>query len=177
MKTALKTVMLVVLAFVVAVPLLCGDASAQKAQKGKKKGKKGGVAQLVNAQTKRLAKAELTDEQTAKIKELAAEYGPKIIAARQKQALTKEQQTAQKEARQKAQADGLKGKALRDAVDKALGLSEEQTAARAEMQKLTQEFAAAVNGLLTDEQKEKAGIKGGKKKAKKKVQAKVEAAN
>lgn len=180
MNTALKSFVLLLLAVAVALPLCAADKEKKaegKKKAAKKAGARAGGGQIVNAVLKRLGAAELTDEQTAKIKEIGKEFAPKLAAARQKMGLTKEQQAAQKEARQKAQADGLKGKALREAVENALNLSDDQKAARAEVQKLTAELNQAALAVLTDEQKAKVAPKrgakknAGKKKAKKKVEA------
>ena len=167
MKTTFVAIVSSLLVVALVLPLSAQEA--KPAQKGEKKPaaqKNPGGNQLLNAQLKKLEGAALSEEQTAKIKELVATYAPKINEARQKQGLSKEQAAAQKEARAKAQADGLKGKALQEAVTKALNLTEVQTTARAELQKVTAELNAAVVALLSPEQKEKAGVKGaGAKKA------------
>ena len=162
MKTKFVAIVSSLLIVALVLPLAAEDK--KPAAKGEKKAaaKKGDAgSQLLAATLKKFEKAELNEEQIGKVKDLVATYAPKVNEARQKQGLSKEQTAAQKEAREKAQADGLKGKELVAAVDKALNLSEEQKTARAELQKLTGEFNAAVLGLLSAEQKEKAGIKGG----------------
>lgn len=178
MKTKFVAIVSSLLIVALVLPLAAEDK--KPAAKGKKPAAKKGDAgsQLLAATLKKFEKAELNEEQIGKVKDLVASYAPKLNEARQKQGLSKEQAAAQKAAREKAQADGLKGKAVAEAVDKALNLSEEQKAARAELQKLTGEFNTAVLGLLSAEQKEKAGIKrgGAKKPGAKKPAAKKPAA-
>jgi colicin import membrane protein len=194
MKTMLKFVVLVALALAVAAPLSAGEkekkaegkkpAAAKKADGAKKAAAKKAAAkkrapgaQAVNALLKRLSAAELSDEQVAKIKEIAKEYAPKLVEARQKQGLSKEQVAARKAALEKANADGIKGKARAEAVAKAVNLSEDQKAAQAQVREVLAALNKAALAVLTDEQRAKiapkrAAKKGGAKKpAKKKVQA------
>ncbi|MEQ8789025.1 MAG: hypothetical protein RIC55_22120 [Pirellulaceae bacterium] len=181
MKTILKSFVLVALALVVAAPLSAADekkADAKKpAAKKPAEGKRDGGGQVVNAVLKKFAAAELSDDQVAKIKEIAKEYAPKLAAVRQKQGLSKDQQAAMKAAREKAQADGLKGKAAAEAVAKAVELSDDQKAARAEIQELTAAFNKAALAVLSAEQQAKVAPKrgankdGAKKPAKKKAAA------
>jgi colicin import membrane protein len=196
MKTLLKSVVLVALALAVAAPLSAGEGEkkaegkkpaakkadgAKKAAAKKAAGKKRAPgAQAVNALLKRLSAAELSDEQVAKIKEIAAEYAPKLVEARQKQGLSKEQQAAMKEARAKAKADGLKGKAAAEAVAKAVNLSDDQKAAQAAVRELSAALNKAALAVLTDEQRAKiapkrAANKGAKKPGAKKAAKKAEA--
>ena len=69
-------------------------------------------------------------------------------------------------ARKKATDEGLKNKALRDAVQAAGKLTDEQKAAVTEQRALTLAFNKATIGLLSEEQRTKAGVKlpGAKKK-------------
>jgi hypothetical protein len=140
---------------VVAAPL-----AAQQQNKKKKQ------PTLAQRTLKRFAKAELTEEQTAKIKELAAKAEPGLAAAKKKAALTAEQRTAMAAARKKGTDEGLKNKALRDATQAAAKLTDEQKAGVTEQRKLTLEFNKATIGLLSEEQRTKAGVKlpGTKKK-------------
>jgi len=159
MKTVTKYCLLLTLAFIIATPLMAEDKEKPKKKKVKKHG---AVTKLM----KSLAKADLTDEQQEKIKELGKEYGPKIATGIKKAALTKEQKNAIHEAQKKAKEDGLKGKARHAAIDAAGNLSDEQKAALAETVRQKQEFRKAAFALLTDEQKEKVGMRRGKKKKK-----------
>jgi len=155
MKRMTSQLLVILLMAVVAAPL-----AAQQQKKKKKQ------PTLAERTLKRFAEAELTEEQTAKIKELASKAEPKIAAARKKAALTAEQRTAMNAARKKATDEGLKNKALRDAVQAAGKLTDEQKAGVTEQRALTLEFNKATIGLLSEEQRTKAGVKlpGTKKK-------------
>jgi len=156
MKRLTTQLLVLLLMAVVAAPL-----AAQQQNKKKQ-------PTLAQRTLKRFAKAELTEEQTAKIKELATAAAPKLTAARKKAALTAEQRQAMSAARKKATDDGLKGKALREAVQAAGNLTDEQKVGVAEQRALTLEFNKATIGLLSEEQRTKAGVKlpGSKKKKK-----------
>jgi len=142
--------------------LLAAVAAPLAAQQQKKKKQ----PTLAERTLKRFAKAELTEEQTAKIKELATAAEPKLTAAKKKAALTAEQRQAMTAARKKGTDDGAKGKALREAVQAAANLTDEQKAGLAEQRALTLKFNKATIGLLSEEQRTKAGVKlpGAKKK-------------
>jgi hypothetical protein len=154
MKRLTTQLLVLLLMAVVAAPL-----AAQQQNKKKQ-------PTLAERTLKRFAKAELNEEQTAKIKELATAAAPKLTAARKKAALTAEQRQAMSAARKKATDDGLKGKALREAVQAAGNLTDEQKVGVAEQRALTLEFNKATIGLLSEDQRTKAGVKlpGSKKK-------------
>lgn len=158
-----------VLAAVIAAPVL---ADGEQAKKKKRAPKKFDPAAMV---LRKLEKAELTEEQVAKIKKLYAGVADKIKAARDKANLTPEQKKARAEAMKKAKEEGKKGKEMMEAVRAAAELTPEQKAAMGEAQKANAEVMKQVFALLTPEQKEKSGIKirGGRKPgAKKKAGAK-----
>jgi hypothetical protein len=115
---------------------------------------------------KRLEKAELTADQTAKIKEICGKYCEKLQAAEQKVNLTAEQKTARAEAQKKAQAEGKKGKELQAAVDAAMKLTDEQKAAVKDAQAIRAEMTKEAFAVLTDDQKAKAGVAGPRGKRK-----------
>ena len=68
---------------------------------------------------KRVEKAGLSEEQVAKVKEIAASYKDKLAAAK----LSKEQQAARTAALKKAKADGLDRKATQAAVAEAVAVA------------------------------------------------------
>ena len=148
MKRLTSQLLVLLLMAIVAAPL-----AAQQQNKKKKQ------PTLAERTLKRFAKAELTEEQTAKIKELAAKAEPGLVAAKKKAALTAEQRTAMTAARKKGTDDGVKGKALREAIQAAGKLTDEQKAGVAEQRALTLEFNKATIGLLSEEQRTKAGVK------------------
>ena len=160
MKNVTKKLLLLGLVLAVAAPLNADD--------DKKKKKKRKQPNLATQTIKRFAKAELTEEQQAKVKALAAEHGPKINAARKKAALSAEQKAARTKAFKDNKDAGRKGKEAREAVAAAAKLTDEQKAALEETRKLSAAYQAAVVALLTPEQKQKQGIKAPKKGKKKK---------
>lgn len=145
------------LSFVVA--MVCGaivslPVDAQEDAKPAKKPAPG-VAQPFNLPDS----IKLTDDQTKKLEELKKEATPKLEAAVKKvdDVLTKDQKKTRKTASDTAKAAGKKGKELKEAVNEALKLSDEQKASLAkaekelaDLQKATREQVVA---MLTDEQK------------------------
>lgn len=101
---------------------------------------------------------EFNEEQQAKVAELRKEYTPKLIEVQQKSRglYTNEQQRARREAMQAARDTGKTGQKLRDAVKKAVKLTEEQQKQLADAQKAQSELVAEIQqklqGLLTEEQ-------------------------
>lgn len=158
MKYVVRTLTLLALAVVIAAPTLAA------APKGKKAAKPHDPAAGL---LKRLEKAELTADQIAKVKEIAAKYAEQLAAANKKVNLSDEQKKAQKEASEKAKADGLKGKDAQAAVEAAMKLTDEQKAARKEVMELQGAMQKEAMALLSDEQKAKAGIKAPGKKGRK----------
>ncbi len=160
----MRTLLSLVLVAVIAVPALAQDKKKKK--RGPKKPDPGAMI------LKKLEKAELTDDQVAKIKELCAEVADKIVAARAKANLTAEQKKARAEAIKKAKEEGKTGKEAMKAVQSAVELTPEQKSAMEEARKLHGEMMKKVFDMLTPEQKEKAGIKGPRKKGEKKPRVK-----
>lgn len=153
-----------VLAAIVSFAVIAPQARSQDEKKKKKGGENSPVAQLNRA----LMNAGLNDEQSAKVKMLMDEYSPKISQAQGK--ISNELRRELAEARKKASDEGKKGKELREAVEAKVKLTDEQKAAQGESQKLIAELREKVSAILTDEQREKAGLKqqpgqGKKKKA------------
>jgi Spy/CpxP family protein refolding chaperone len=153
------------LAVVIAMPLLAADQEKKAKKVRKKPDPAAGIL-------KKLEKAELTEEQVAKIKTLAAATAEKTKEARAKAAFTDEQKAALKKARE----EGKKGEELRKVVT----LTEEQKAAVKEARNIQAAMMKEVMGLLTPEQKEKAGLrergkKGGKKGGERKPRPKKKA--
>lgn len=158
MKSVVRTLLTLVLAVVIASPLMAGEG-----KRGKKPRKAPDPAAFL---LKSLEKAELTPEQVTKIKELASACADKIKAAEEKVALTPEQKKARQEAQAKAKADGKTGKEAKQAVEEAMKMTDEQKAAQKEVDELRANLRKEAMALLSAEQKAKAGIKEGKKRAK-----------
>jgi hypothetical protein len=159
----MKTLSLVVVALslLVAAPL-----AAQEKAKGKKAA---AVPQGITAVQKQLEGVGLSEDQSKKVKEIVAEYTPKLQAAQKKvgDLLTAEQKKARAEAAAKIKAEGTKGKEAATALQAALKITPEQQkaydAATAEAKETNLAFRKAVLAVLTDEQKAKTNLAGGKK--------------
>ena len=123
MKNVMKLFTVLGLALIIAAPV-----AAQEEQKKKKRNQqRQGGNQLVNSTMKRLEKAELTDEQKAKIKEMAKAWKAKFQEASQAASITKEQRAKLNEARKKLTEEGkLKGKELNNAVRAAAGANQQE---------------------------------------------------
>ena len=155
MKRFVDTLILLALVVAIALPL---TASAQEKKKGKKKGEAGRdqVTQLLE----KVEKLNLNDEQKAKVKEVAAKFKEKIAAARTK--LPPEVMKALNEARKTLSSEGKKGKELDAAIVTAAKLTDEQKQAWAQLNELTTSFRKEIASLLTEEQREEAGLRMGK---------------
>ncbi len=155
MKSVAKIVLCLMLATVIALPLLADD----KAKKPKRapKERPGPAAGIL----KQLEKADLTDEQEAKVKELAA----KLTGLAESAKLSPEQRKALAEVMKKAKADGKTRQEVQKMREEVLKLTDEQKAAMKKAQEARAAVMKEIVALLTPEQREKAGIKaGGKKK-------------
>jgi len=200
MKSLLNGLLLVALMAVVAAPSFAGDDKA-KADKAKAAAKKDGEKKdgekkdgekkkkpregakkrdpaetLAAGVLRRLGKVELTVEQQEEIKKLAATYSPKLIEARKKGNLTREQQQARQAAMKKAKADGLARKEAQAAVAAAASLSEEQQAAMAATRKIQAEFNKAAMAVLTEDQRKQVNANRPKRDGKKEPKRKKEEA-
>jgi hypothetical protein len=155
------------LALVVAAPLFAADKERKKKPR-KKPDPATGIL-------KRFEKAELTEEQVAKVKELAAKVAKDTAECRKKAAPTPEQQKARKEAMEKAKADGKEGREVFAAARDAVKLTPEQEEAMKEVRKAQAAMMKEILGMLSDEQKAKLGKRPGAKKPRKKPGAKKKA--
>ena len=101
----------------------------------------------------------LTADQQTKLDEIKKEWGPKMVDSTKKvnAILTKEQQTAKKDAVAKAKSEGKTGKERTAMIDEAIKLTDDQKAltktANEELAKQRQEIKEQIFALLTDEQK------------------------
>ena len=141
---------------VVCSSLIAEDKPAKKANRKQ-------AAGPVAAIEKQLASLELGPDQKEKVDKILADYKPKF-AQNKAAALTAEQKKAQKEAQEKAKADGKKGKEARAEVEAALKLTDEQKKARADNQALQANLKKDLAGVLNAEQLGKVGLGGKKKK-------------
>ncbi len=120
---------------------------------GEKKGKRPPKRPTVTESTlKRLEGVELTETQKEQIQKIAAEFEPKLQAARKKvtEATPEDQRKARREALAKAKAEGKKP----NEVLAAFKATPEQQAAQKEAKELFGAFNQKVNEVLTKEQKQ-----------------------
>jgi Spy/CpxP family protein refolding chaperone len=119
-------------------------------------------------------KLTLTDEQKTKLADLQKEYGPKVgeLMKKRMAVLTDEQRKAGHDAEKEAKAAGKSRKEIRDAVEAAMNLTDEQKAKMAdvqkEMQPMQQEAREKIKEILTPDQVEQLKkLQGGGHKPKK----------
>lgn len=149
-----RTVLMLALVLVMATAL----AAAPKKGKAKRE-KKAPPCPAAQRVERMLSGVTLTDDQKDKIKEIAKEFGPKLMEVMKKMdVFTPEQKKARGEAAKEAKAAGKKGKDFQQALEAAVTLTDEQkkkiAEARKEMAPLEKELRQAVLGVLTDEQKQ-----------------------
>jgi Spy/CpxP family protein refolding chaperone len=160
MKALVKTCFVTALVFAVAAAASAADpAKGGKKAKGAKRPAAGGAMFRVPKQIT------LSAEQKEEMKNLRERFGKKMADLQAKATLTDEQKAAQKEARKQAAADGKKGKELRQAVEGALNLTEEQSSARGQVAGLRKQIQDSIRDILTEEQR--AALGKGKGNAKK----------
>lgn len=165
------------------VALMMCFASVAVAQDDAKKGNDNKKARAAGSANSFIMKAfksvEMTDEQKKKAQAILAKYDGEMKDARKavSSVLSKEENKAKNDARKEAVKAGLKGKEMTDAVEKAMGLSEEKMAKYVEALKkpaaVTKKVKDEIMALLTDEQKAKMPTpKKGKGKGKGKTKGK-----
>ena len=165
MRIAIRTLVTLMLAASIAMPLLASDGKEKK-KKGKNKAKR-------TLTVIRVPKTiDLTEEQAKTLAAINKEYGPKFTEAQKKVAgiLTAEQRKARGAAFKAGREANLKGKELRAAIQAAVKLTDEQKkafndarkAVRAIRVEAFRKFAAT----LTPEQRQK--LRGARKGAGKK---------
>jgi hypothetical protein len=153
MRTVLRGIGLLAVAFLLAVPAAADDKKDAAKTADKKDAPKADAAFNID---KRVT---LDDKQKAQLEELMKEFGPKLkeIQAKIDVVMTPDRKKIAAEARKKAADDGKKGKEISEAVSAALNLNAEDQAklkeAQAERQKLVKEINEKKMGLLTEEQK------------------------
>ncbi len=152
MKTSLCVVALSALLF---VPAAFAQEEGASAKKGKGKGK-ANAAQSASAQLlKQLEPAALTDDQTAKIKEIGKKLEEEIKKIQADAELTPELLKKRRDAMTAMKDSDKKGKEKVKAIDAEAGLSEAQAAAFAKATALRTKLKTEALKLLSDEQKAK----------------------
>ena len=115
-------------------------------------------AKLAENMVNRLEKANLTDEQIAEIKNLAAIFGPRAWQIRKPANITAEQRALMAKAREEGSHAGKSGAELTKHVHAAASLNDEQILALKEAGKVYREFQKKAFAMLTNRQRKRAGI-------------------
>ena len=137
----------------VAAMMVCPAFAAEK----EKKGKREGAAQQNPAAVlmKQLADVGLTDEQTAKIKEMGKKVMADMKAMRDEAGITPEITKKIAEAQKSMKDSDQKGKGRMAAIHAAAGLSEAQIATITKVNEARMKFQKDVVAMLTEDQKAK----------------------
>jgi hypothetical protein len=118
-----------------------------------KGGKKGGLeAQAVAQLMKSLEKAELTEEQSTKIKEMYLKVATEVVAKRKDAGITAEMMKKRQEASKAAREAGKKGKEMAEATLTAMGLTDDQKKVFSETEEALNKAKIEVGKLLSAEQ-------------------------
>ncbi|MCA9193256.1 MAG: hypothetical protein KDB03_15905 [Planctomycetales bacterium] len=131
-------------------------SSTALAQSGGKNGKDGNQAQrMVATLLKNLEPAGLNAEQKQKIEELYSKVAKDVSSKRKEAKIPNDVFKKRQAASEEAKAAGKKGKALQEAVNKAIGLSDEQVKIWNETNEAMAKAKLEVGKLLTAEQIDK----------------------
>ncbi len=147
---SVRTVFILVLAMAVGGPVLAKDGQGKRADRAANHE----IAKVLRF----LKKVTLTTEQQTKVDSLKSEYKPKVSDGLKKvdAVLTPQQKQDKQAARQKAKADGLKGKEAKTAVDAAVNLTTDQqtqiSQAKQDLKAVEKELRQKARALLTPEQ-------------------------
>ena len=148
-----KIVCSVALAAMMIVPALAADEAKNAKRKGK--GKEARQNFVTMQVLKTLKPAELTDEQTKKIREMGKVVSAKVLEMREAAGITPELNKKRAEAQKSMKESGKKGKELASAVNEAAGFTEAQSDAVKSMNETRMAFQKKVIAMLSDEQKAK----------------------
>lgn len=129
-------------------------AQAQEKGKGKKRNASP-EQQMIDQFMKQLEKAELTEEQSTKIKELWTKVAKEVTKTRTEGGITAEILKKRAEATKEAREAGKKQKEVQEAVDKAMSLSDSQKKVMQETEAQLSKVRIEIGKLLKPEQIEK----------------------
>ncbi|MDZ4851966.1 MAG: hypothetical protein SGI77_21985 [Pirellulaceae bacterium] len=144
MKNSLLSVLMVGVVFF-------GSLSLNAQEKGGKK-KAAGADSLVTQFMKQLEKAELTAEQTAKIKEMYTKVATDVQAKRTASGITFELMKKRTDASKAAKEAGKKGKEIQEAGIAAMGLTADQAKVYSETDQALGKVRIEIGKLLSPEQ-------------------------
>jgi hypothetical protein len=131
-----------------------GFVQAQEKGKGKK-GNASPEQQMIDQFMKQLEKAELTDDQSTKIKELWTKIAKEVTKARTEGGITAEILKKRAEATKEAREAGKKQKEVQEAVEKAMALNDAQKKVMQETEAQLSKVRIEIGKLLKPEQMEK----------------------
>lgn len=145
------------------LPVLGADKAEKKARK--RAAQRGPITKV----EKQVAELDLSEEQKQKVSAVLDTYRKKFADVEDPAAkLTKEQRQAKKEATENAKAQGKKGKELRQEVEAAANLTDEQKKAQQQTAARSKELQTALKkdlaSVLNPEQIAKLGLETKKKK-------------
>ncbi len=129
--------------------ILVGSISLNAQEKG---GKKDPAGALVTTLFKQLEKAELTADQTTKIKEMYTKAATEVSAKRSAGGITTEMLKKRLDASKAAKEAGKKGKEMAEAVTAAMGMTAEQAKLYEETETTLSKARIEIGKLLTPEQ-------------------------
>ncbi len=117
-----------------------------------KKAKGGLAASMVTQFVKQLEKAELTEEQMVKVKEIYTKAASEVAKLRTDGGITAEMMKKRIEAGKSAKESGKKGKEMQEAVAAAMGMNDEQKKLFTETEAMLAKARIEIGKLLTPEQ-------------------------
>lgn len=130
--------------------------TVQAQEKGKrKKGNASPEQQMIDQFMKQLEKAEMTEDQSTKIKELWTKIAKEVTKTRTEGGITSEILKKRADATKEAREAGKKQKEVQEAVDKALALSDAQKKVMQETEAQLSKVRIEIGKLLKPEQIEK----------------------
>ncbi len=147
----LKMIGSLALAAMIVTPALGQDDAQPKKRKGNADRARQNVGALL---IKQLEPVGLSEEQTAKIKELGTKATKEMKAIRDEAGITPQLQKKVAEARASMKDSELKRKELLAAIHEKAGITEAHAAALAKANEVGMKFKKSVIAMLTDEQKE-----------------------
>jgi hypothetical protein len=130
--------------------------TVQAQEKGKrKKGNASPEQQMIDQFMKQLEKAEMTEDQSTKIKELWTKIAKEVTKTRTEGGITSEILKKRSEVTKEAREAGKKQKEVQEAVDKALALNDAQKKVMQETEAQLSKVRIEIGKLLKPEQIEK----------------------
>ena len=138
-----------ILTLLAVVALLVQSVSLNAQEKGDKKDP---AKNMVTQFMKQLEKAELKEEETNKIKEMFQKVAKDVAAKRTEAGITAEILKKRADAQKSAKEEGKKGKDMQEAVEKAMGMTADQTKVFRETEEMLAKVKVEIGKTMTTEQ-------------------------